>query len=173
MITEEQVERAKIAYRDASTYPIVPANHDEALTAAIEAALEPQDAAPVDVRRVEMTGGAHYIPAYRYQTPDYRAFAIGTPSPDARRAETCSCGHSPEECATVPIRHCQNATDQPTSGDIERGKLIRRAAFEEAARIAERFGEPYALTANTGAMMFRAVTDKIAKAIREAADEAE
>lgn len=56
---------------------------------------------------------------------------------------------------------------------VERGELARRAAFEEAARIAERFGEPYALTANTGAMMFRAVTDKIAKAIREAGNEAE
>lgn len=43
---------------------------------------------------------------------------------------------------------------------------IRADQKERDARIAEQFGEPYALNTNTGAMMFRAVTDKIAAAIR-------
>lgn len=41
-----------------------------------------------------------------------------------------------------------------------------RAEREACAEIARSFGEPYALKTETGAMMFRAVTDKIANAIR-------
>jgi hypothetical protein len=43
------------------------------------------------------------------------------------------------------------------------------AGFEEcrrlAASIAKQFGDPYAINTNTGAMMFRAQTEKIAQAI--------
>jgi len=40
------------------------------------------------------------------------------------------------------------------------------AMREAAAKVAEQAGEPYSLNTATGAMMFRAVTDKIATAIR-------
>ncbi|WP_315833958.1 hypothetical protein [Bradyrhizobium prioriisuperbiae] len=45
----------------------------------------------------------------------------------------------------------------------------RDEAYERAAKMAEQFAEPYALYSNTGAMMFRAVTDKIVAAIRQLA----
>ena len=45
----------------------------------------------------------------------------------------------------------------------------RGFVIEECAKIAEAAGEPYVLNMNTGAMMFRAVTAKIATAIRSLA----
>lgn len=51
----------------------------------------------------------------------------------------------------------------------EEAKALRAklaSAFEDAAKVAEAHGEPYALQAATGAMMFRAVTSKIAATIR-------
>jgi hypothetical protein len=45
----------------------------------------------------------------------------------------------------------------------------RDEAYERAAQAAELFGDPYILNNNTGAMMFRAVTEKIAAAIRRLA----
>jgi hypothetical protein len=50
-----------------------------------------------------------------------------------------------------------------------RAEQQRDEAYERAAKMAEQFGEPYALNANTGAMMFRAVTEKLAAAIRRLA----
>lgn len=47
--------------------------------------------------------------------------------------------------------------------DIESAILSER---EECAKVAEQYGQPYELQAATGAMMFRAVTDKISAAIR-------
>ncbi len=43
---------------------------------------------------------------------------------------------------------------------------IRADERERCAKVAEGFGQPYALNTNTGAMMFRAETAKIAAAIR-------
>lgn len=45
-------------------------------------------------------------------------------------------------------------------------RAAKAAERERCARVAEEFGRPYALKTSTGAMMFRAVTDKIAAAIR-------
>lgn len=42
----------------------------------------------------------------------------------------------------------------------------REKQREIDAKIAEGFGRPYAINTNTGAMMFRAITEKIASAIR-------
>jgi hypothetical protein len=47
-----------------------------------------------------------------------------------------------------------------------RALSIEAETREACARIAEQFGDPYLLNTNTGAMMFRAVTEKIATAIR-------
>ena len=52
------------------------------------------------------------------------------------------------------------------TGCVTDEAAIRADQKERDARIAEQFGEPYALNTNTGAMMFRAVTDKIVAAIR-------
>lgn len=56
------------------------------------------------------------------------------------------------------------------SGLVQDEAGIRADEREKCARIAERFGEPYALNTNTGAMMFRAQVSKIAAAIRSARD---
>lgn len=44
-------------------------------------------------------------------------------------------------------------------------------AYERAAKEAEKIGAPYVLNTGTGAMMFRAATDKIATAIRKLGQE--
>ena len=50
-----------------------------------------------------------------------------------------------------------------------RAEQERDEAYERAAKVAEQFGEPYAIHTNTGAMMYRAQTRKIAGAIRRLA----
>jgi hypothetical protein len=54
---------------------------------------------------------------------------------------------------------------------IATGHLLPASAVadmrERCARVAEDHGQPYTLNTNTGAMMFRAVTEKIAAAIRQ------
>ncbi len=52
------------------------------------------------------------------------------------------------------------------AAEITRLRAALAERTEECARVAEDFGRPYALKSATGAMMFRAVTDKIAAAIR-------
>ena len=44
--------------------------------------------------------------------------------------------------------------------------MLVRAEREACAQVADAFGKPYSINTADGAMMFRAVTDKIATAIR-------
>lgn len=64
--------------------------------------------------------------------------------------------------------HLKSAWHHDYIAEIERLQTALATERERCAKIAERHGEPYALNSNTGAMMFRAVTSKIAAAIRAA-----
>jgi Lar family restriction alleviation protein len=58
--------------------------------------------------------------------------------------------------------------EQKLADAVRDNAAIRADEREKCAKIAEQFGEPYALNTNTGAMMFRAQVSKIASAIRSA-----
>lgn len=134
-VTDEQLEQAKIAYRDASTYPIVPANHDEALTAAVEAALSapashPRDTSTVASHETQSVRDKPVEPepvAWQHQ---YRARHLdGSLSDwsewrDGRAPDFRSGGYQAQERPLF-------AHPAPTR------EAIRREAFEEAARLLE------------------------------------
>lgn len=156
MPSDEMVEKALAAWRSFAT-KTMPDWHTHAMRAAIAAALSAAHAEPVAEPGEDVIAAILHLRGPLWWEQELaRHWGDGHSSHDTRRAARVACNlikqvrASPSEAA---IRADERAA-------------IRKEAFEEAAKVAEDAGTPYFLNTNTGAMMFRAVTAKIATAIR-------